>query len=91
MRKLHYEKHQNEFEFGDDGAYENAADAFMAGTPRPPIRECFRVAGDRVRYNRKTGEMAVIAPSGFLKTYHKISEKFLHLGYFKWECGRIDL
>jgi pyocin large subunit-like protein len=88
VRDLHYQKHINEFPFISAVEYEAEADAFMAGAAIPPARECTRANGDRVRFNRNTRYFVVQAASGNLKTFHKISDKFMALGYFNWECSR---
>ncbi len=89
VRADHFKKHRNEFTFASAVEYEAEADAFMAGPAIPPARECTRQNGDRVRFNRRTGYLAVQADGGALKTFHTISEKAMALGFFKWECGRI--
>ncbi len=89
--KLHYGKHRGEFTFADENEYQTAADQFMAGAPVPPIRECRRANGDRVRFNRTNGYLGIEAPTGFLKSFHRASDRYIALGYFKWECGRTDL
>jgi hypothetical protein len=91
LRAFHYEKHRNEFTFANAVEYEAAADAFMAAQIKPPVRECVRNAGDRVRFNRKTGDLVVQASGGTLRTYHRPSQKFVRLGYFRWECGRTEV
>lgn len=89
--KLHYAKHKNEFSFASEIDYQAAADSFMTGPPAAPTRECVRPDGDRIRFNRRNGFLAVQAPSGLLKTFHKVSDKYVQLGYFRWECGRTDV
>ena len=89
IRNFHHEKHKKEFAFATDFQYEAEADKFMAGVPIPPARECHRKNGDRVRFNRTTKYLAVEAKSGYLKTFHKPSEKYIALGYFSWECGQV--
>jgi pyocin large subunit-like protein len=86
--QLHYGKHKNEFTFGTEIDYQTAADAFMGGAVIAPVRECTRPNGERVRFNRRTREFGVVAPSGWLKTFHKPSEKYISFGYFSWECSR---
>jgi pyocin large subunit-like protein len=88
---FHYEKHRNEFTYQSEFEYQQAADAFMSAPLQAPVRECHRAAGDRVRFDRKNELFGVVAPSGFLKTFHRPSVKYKDLGYFRWECGRTDL
>lgn len=89
LRDLHHGKHRNEFvpQFVSGVEYERAAEAFMNAVVVPPVRECIRANGERVRFNRRTRELGVVAPAGFLETYHRPSEKYVFLGYFQWECG----
>ena len=91
LLEFHYEKHRNEFNFASAAEYEAAADAFMSGQAKTPARECHRGNGDRVRFNRRSEYLAVQAPSGFLKTFHKPSAKYRDRGFFMWECGRTDI
>lgn len=91
LRDFKFEKHGKEFPFGTPAEYEAAADAFMMAALAPPARECTRPTGDTVRFNRTNRFLGVRAPSGFLKTFHRPSEKYIALGYFRWECGRTDL
>jgi pyocin large subunit-like protein len=91
LLQFKFEKHGDEFPFATEAEYEAAADAFMSQALTPPARECVRESGDRVRFNRTTRFLAVQAPSGFLKTFHRPSDKYMKLGYFRWECGRTDL
>ena len=91
LLNFHYNKHKNEFAYASETEYQAAADAFMAGPAQPPLRECSRPNGDRVRFHRNERLFAVQAPSGWLKTFHRLSEKYISQGYFRWECGRTDL
>jgi hypothetical protein len=88
---LHFFKHKNEFTFASKEEYQAAAEAFMAAPIKPPVRECFRANEDRVRFDRTTRFLCIQAKSGWLKTFHRPSEKFIHQAYFKWECGREDV
>lgn len=89
-RKSHFDKHKNEFNFASDVEYEAAADAFVNGVAVPPVREGVRPNGERVRFNRRSREFAVVAPSGFIETFHCPSDKYISLGYFEWECWRVN-
>ncbi len=73
---FHYDKHKNEFSFASEIEYQIEADKFVNGAAVPPVRECHRKSGDRVRFDRNTGYFAVVASSGFLKTFHRPSQKF---------------
>lgn len=86
---FHFDKHKNEFSFASEIEYQMAADMFMSGPIIPPVRECFRATGDRVRFDRKTGWLAIEAPTGFLKTFHCPSQKWKDRVYFEWECARV--
>jgi hypothetical protein len=92
---LHYDRHKNEFVdlhvFNSSVDYGLAADQFMNGVPAPGTRECRRSNGQRVRFNRTQRIMAIEAQSGFLKTFHRPSDKNMRLGYFKYECARTDV
>jgi pyocin large subunit-like protein len=88
LLKTHYAKHKNEFTFSSENEYQEAADAFMSSPVKPPTHECFRVNDDRVRFDRNTKELCIQAKSGWLKTFHRASEKFILQAYLKWECGR---
>jgi pyocin large subunit-like protein len=56
---FHFDKHKNEFSFASEIEYQIAADAFMSGIANPPVKECTRITGDRVRFDRKSGCFAV--------------------------------
>ena len=86
VRGQHFDKHRSEFSFVDEFEYEAAADMFVQTYLKDPVRECTRSNGDIVRFDRRSRNLAVVAPSGFLKTFHRPSDKFRDLGYFKWEC-----
>lgn len=86
---FHFDKHKNEFSFASEIEYQQAADAFMSGPLTSPVRECVRSTGDRVRFDRRTGWIAIQAPSGFLKTFHRPSQKWKDRVYFEWECKRV--
>jgi pyocin large subunit-like protein len=88
---FHFDKHKAEFLFTSADEYQAAADEFMSIPVKPPMRECTRTNGDRVRFNRGDGCFAVQAPSGWIKTFHKPAEKYIFLAFFKWECGRVDV
>lgn len=63
----------------------------MAGHAAPPVREGFRANEDRVRFDRTNSRIAIRAKSGWLKSFHCCSEKFIFQAYFKWECARTDV
>jgi hypothetical protein len=67
--------------------YEDAAERFMSGKFKEPVREGFRPKGDRVRYDRVSGCLGVVSSRGILRTFHRPSANFRHKAYFLWECG----
>lgn len=84
----HFDRHRSEFSFKNDKEYEEAAEKFMSGTVTEPTRQGIRPRGDRVRYDRVSGCLGVIASSGILRTFHRPSDRFRHKAYFEWECGK---
>ena len=88
LLRLHFKKHKNEFTFASAEEYQSAADVFMSGPVLPPVRECVRPNGDRIRFNRGDRWIAIQASSGWLKTFHAPGDKYIRLAYFQWECKR---
>lgn len=84
----HFDRHKKEFGFSNVKDYERAAEAFMLGPVREPVREGLRTFnGDRVRYDRTTVTLGVVSKTGFIKTFLRPKDKFRHKAYFQWECG----
>lgn len=82
-------------------AYLDAADRFCGGPMATTTRECIRppgcCTGDRVRWNRATGEFGVLSPDNYIRTYMKLDlsqyrRKYpTDARYFREQCNKVTL
>lgn len=89
----HFQKHGREMGAATEQEYEQLADAFLGSPVRPPVVECERRNGDRVRCNPDTNEFGVIARSGVIRTYYDIGSRNKRrfpspLDYWREQCRR---
>ena len=97
-RELHFWKHGEDFGAVDSLEYERLADDFMYGALGIDTHECIRPQGvDRVRFDYGTHfEGIACTQPAFLRTFYAVSLDLIRkhggeAGYFRYECGRINL
>jgi len=72
----HYQKHGRDFPGARDRfMYERPAVEFVT-SDRPGIEECVRSDGDTVFFDPLTGELAVCAESGLIRTYFRTDREY---------------
>jgi pyocin large subunit-like protein len=67
----HFVEHGADFGASNAQEYEEAADAFLAGTMHVTTRECTRTKGDIIRYDQQTQAYGILDSRGIIRTYFK--------------------
>ena len=70
-RAIHYAKHRADFPAITEVQYEQAAERFLLAPLHSDLLECKRQRGDIVRYDKVTGEFAVLSATGMIRTYFR--------------------
>ena len=90
-------KHGPELGIATEAEYEEVADRFMFGPMGPNTRECRRMLGDRLRCEMVVRHFGVSGGMPeVIRTFYPIRASKIHrhggiVGFFTFECGRIDL
>jgi len=90
----HFLKHGSEFGFKTESEYLAGAQRFIGTEGNKGVLSTLRANGDKVIYNPKTNEFAVVAKNGTIRTYFKpdpaVHRYKTNLDYFKAQ-KRVEL
>ena len=74
--QAHYEKHRHEFGAISIGEYLDSARALLNAVPGKDVLEKRRENGDILRFRPSTGEFAVMAYNGRIRTYFRTDYRY---------------
>ena len=86
----HFDRHGAEVGAASPEEYQWKADTFLGRPLEPPIRECKRNNGDRVRFDPRTDEFGILSAHDVIRTYFtpkpRASGRRGKLQYFLRQC-----